>query len=245
VRLISFSFLCFSIIAPMATAQEEVRWASVSGKIINKKTKKPVPDAIVFLKSLGDPFPIHADDKQRMNLNIQLPPGNRFATRIVAHYPYYVDSKKTKVPTGQKLFLIGDPHQDHVIRLEAVGDLATDDKAMKDLLDIGDPKALTKSVKNLPAGNEIKLELSCLTGHQIQSQTYRDLRMSLFVFNHPYYAITQKDGSFTIPRVPANMEAIIWAWQEDVGYLLTKAGKKTTFKEGKNTFNIESNPTNR
>ena len=74
----------------------------------------------------------------------------------------------------------------------------------------------------------------------MQSQTYREMKTILVVFDHPYYAISRMDGTFTIPRIPAGSEVIVWAWHEDVGYLLTRAGKKTTLKAGKNTFDIEA-----
>lgn len=60
-----------------------------------------------------------------------------------------------------------------------------------------------------------------------------------FVFDHPYFAVTKADGTFTIPRVPAGMEVRVMAWHEEQGWLLTKDGRAMTLKAGKNTLDFE------
>src|SRR5688572_15812208 len=61
----------------------------------------------------------------------------------------------------------------------------------------------------------------------------------LFVFDHPYYAITKEDGTYEMPFVPTGANLSIMAWHEGVGWLLTKAGEATVLKEGKNAKDIE------
>jgi hypothetical protein len=247
--MITLRMLVSAIIAVMAFVpahgqekkEPHAKWGSLSGKFIDEK-KKPIADAIVFLKIPKGNFPIHADDKVREDLVIQVPAGRKFDFRVLAHFPYYLDGDK-KVSTGQKLTLIGDTQQNHIIRTDAVSMLATTDESAKMLrarVKVGDPEDCDLGTLGiLAAGENTKLEFKHLAGYRLQSETYGELKIHIFVFDHPYFAITQKDGSFTMPRVPVGTEAVVWAWQEDIGYLLTKAGKKMTFKEGKNTLDVE------
>jgi hypothetical protein len=62
-----------------------------------------------------------------------------------------------------------------------------------------------------------------------------------WVFDHPYFALTTADGSFTIPRVPTGIEVHLMAWHESQGWLFTKNGKTMTLKAGKNTLDIHIN----
>jgi hypothetical protein len=245
-RRILMSAVACCLAATAVQAQEKpepkpAAWGSLSGKLVNEKTGEPVADVIVFLKSPknGD-FPIHADDKIRKDLVIQIPPGRTFDFRILAHYSYPVDDEK-KGSTGQKLTVIGDAVQTHAISIALLLNppLAADEKTAEVLrkrFQSGDPDFGRADVAYLAAGEKTTVDLKYKAGYRLQSQTYRELKMHLFVFEHPYFAVTKKDGSFTIPRVPAGGEVTVFAWQEDTGFLLTKTGKKMTLKEGKNTL---------
>ena len=75
----------------------------------------------------------------------------------------------------------------------------------------------------------------------IQCDIHSWMAAKLFVFDHPYYAITKEDGTFEIPQVPAGAEVSVIAWHEGTGWALPELGKgrATTLKAGKNTFDIE------
>jgi hypothetical protein len=49
----------------------------------------------------------------------------------------------------------------------------------------------------------------------------------LRVFDHPYYAVTDDDGRFTIPNSPVGNYSLV-VWHEKVGYLNGKAGRLGT-----------------
>lgn len=244
-RILLFAVVSLMSLVPLQANEKktpaETKWGSLSGKITDEKMK-PVADAIIFLKSPTGRFPIHAADKVRKDLVIQIPPGRAFDFRMLAHYPHFLDGDK-KVSTGQKLTLVGDSQQNHVIRIEVNVMLATTVESaqmLKARLKLSDPDdGDLRSLGILAAGEKTKLELKHLAGYRLESETYTGLKTQIVVFDHPYFAITQKDGSFTMPRVPAGAEFIVWAWQEDIGYLLTKTGKKMTFKEGKNALDVE------
>lgn len=50
---------------------------------------------------------------------------------------------------------------------------------------------------------------------------------TLRVYDHPYYAVTDDDGKFTIPKAPVGNYALV-AWHEKVGYHDGKAGRLGT-----------------
>jgi len=58
----------------------------------------------------------------------------------------------------------------------------------------------------------------------------------LMVFDHPYFAITQEDGSFEIVGVPAGEQKLV-VWQEKVGYVTEGfgSGKSVAVQAGKVT----------
>jgi hypothetical protein len=235
------SVLLVIILASPTHAQEKMLWGNLSGKVTDKKTEKPVADAIIFLKLTKGAFPIHPDDKKQKDIVIQIPAGRNFDFRMLAHFPYYLDGDK-KVSTGQKFTLIGDAQQDHAFQFATNYVLTTnqaDGKKLKHHFQSGDPHVLF-SETYIAAGERYDAELKHLAGYRVQSQFYREMMATVFVFNHPYFAITKKDGSFTIPRAPAGTELIVFGWHEDTGYLLTKSGKAMTLKEGKNSLDVSA-----
>jgi plastocyanin len=70
--------------------------------------------------------------------------------------------------------------------------------------------------KNALAAESSAIPYKC-TVHQWMSGTVR-------VFDHPYYAITDADGKFTIPNAPVGNYALV-AWHEKVGFDGGKAGR--------------------
>ena len=44
----------------------------------------------------------------------------------------------------------------------------------------------------------------------------------VWIFDHPYFALTQEDGRFSFPQAPAGHEIRIWAWHEAKGKFYTK-----------------------
>jgi hypothetical protein len=66
----------------------------------------------------------------------------------------------------------------------------------------------------------------------------------LFIQDHPYVAVTSKDGSFEIKNVPAG-KLTFRAWQEKAGYLadVKVGGKSETWRRGQFERTIENGKT--
>jgi hypothetical protein len=55
-----------------------------------------------------------------------------------------------------------------------------------------------------------------------------------WVFNHPYFAVTDADGKFTIKNAPAGLHKLV-VWQEEVGWIGGKMGRTVDIKPGATT----------
>ena len=64
------------------------------------------------------------------------------------------------------------------------------------------------------------------------------MRAHVWVFDHSYSAITNENGAFVMPRVPAGTELRIMAWHEGVGRIFGKDGKPANFKADENSLNF-------
>ena len=186
---------------------------------IDPKTKG-VANVCVFLKRPANKIlPIHADDKNRKTPIVVDAPFSFFKPHMVAFYPEWFDGQNHG-KTGEKFVTKNSSSINHCFKAVSVPDGAIS--------------------YTLAPGKEVELNLTpqalpihCTCTLRKWSSGY------VWVFDHPYYAITKADGTFTIPRVPANMEAQVMAWHESQGWLLTKDGRSMPLKKGKNVLNFD------
>lgn len=70
----------------------------------------------------------------------------------------------------------------------------------------------------------------------LQCDIHPWMKGNIMVFDHPFFAVTEADGSFTIEGVPAGTQNIV-IWQESVGYVTPGAarGMKVDVKAGGTT----------
>ena len=61
----------------------------------------------------------------------------------------------------------------------------------------------------------------------------------ILTFDHPYFAVTDADGNFTIANVPTGEELTVWTWHEVKGKAEVKAYK---FKAGDNDLPLSVTP---
>ncbi len=185
-----------------------------------------VAEVFVYLKvPAGTFFPIHEGDRQRKDVIEISTPDRGFLPRVAAHYPSYFDGKQM-VPTGQTAKLTNPTRMGRAF-----------------LVDGTPPYKNPRATVALPAGMEKVLNLH----PQPLPVTIQDALLNVasarvMVFDHPYFAVTEPDGTYTIPRVPAGAEVSLMAWHEGVGYVLTKNGRAVTLKPGENRINFTVTP---
>jgi hypothetical protein len=99
------------------------------------------------------------------------------------------------------------------------------------------PETELDALKDLQPADHLKPQLLPIS---LQCDIHTWMASKLFVFDHPYYALTKADGTFEIPFVPAGAEVTIMAWHEGVGWVLTNKGKSITIEKGqKHTLDFE------
>ena len=78
----------------------------------------------------------------------------------------------------------------------------------------------------------------------LQCDVHTWMAAKLYVFDHPYFAITKEDGTYEIPNVPAGATVSLFVHHEKVGWVLPELGKgrDITLKAGKNVmdFTVEA-----
>jgi hypothetical protein len=60
----------------------------------------------------------------------------------------------------------------------------------------------------------------------------------VWVFDHPYFAVTNKDGEFEIPQVPKNVDLRLLIWHEATGFIDGKAGRAYRLAEDLDTLEL-------
>jgi hypothetical protein len=74
---------------------------------------------------------------------------------------------------------------------------------------------------------------------KIECSAHTWMNAQIHTFDHPYFAVTGKDGSFVIENVPIGEELQVYTWHESPGKVMAQ---KATFKEGPNTLDLTVSP---
>jgi hypothetical protein len=188
---------------------------------IDAKTKGIANVAVWIKPPAGKVFPIHDMDKKRKDTVVLDQPFCSFVPHMVALYPDYHNGKEL-VPTGQKFIIKNSSIVSHNVR-------STVNLKFNEAFNVNQPAKSEREFALKPQPLPITL----------QCDFHKFMTGYVCVFDHPYFAITKADGSFTMPRVPAGAEVTIMAWHEEV-YLnaLAVGGKQITLKEGKNEYDF-------
>jgi hypothetical protein len=200
--------------------------------VVDPKTKA-VKNVVVWVMPPKDTyFEIPFKFKRRKEKIVIDQPHCAFLPRVSLYNPSYFDGKEM-VPTGQELIVKNSATVSHNVRA------------------IGSPKVTDGFNRNLPPGTELNVTKD-LKGNQelkpqllpvsIQCDVHTWMAAKLFVFDHPYYAISDEKGDFTIPQVPAGAVIRLMAYHEGVGWVNQgfKAGQAIKIQKGKNTeLNLE------
>jgi hypothetical protein len=196
--------------------------------IVDAKTRA-IANVVVWIKApMGNYFPIADQFKKRKDAVVIDQPHCAFLPRVSAINPSYYDGAKD-VPTGQPVVIKNSAVCPHNIRA------------------LGHPDRNPGFNKTLPPKTELEVTDTFkpqLLPISMMCDIHPWMAAKLFVFDHPYYAITKEDGSFEIPVLPAGAEVTIMGWHEGKGWTLPggKMGQKMMIKAGKNTFDFSFDP---
>jgi hypothetical protein len=192
--------------------------------LVDPKTKG-VANVMVWVKvPAGSYLPVNDKLKVRKEEVVMDQPHCAFLPRMAAFQPYYFDKGK-EVVTGQSMIVRNSAVVTHNIR--AIGHPTKNPGFNVNMI----PKSELDITKLLPQPLPISM----------QCDIHPWMSAKLFVFDHPYYAITKEDGTFEMPIVPAGADVTIMAWHEGIGYLLTNKGHPIKLKAEKNVFDFSLN----
>ena len=196
--------------------------------VVDPKTKGVANVVVWVMPPAGTYFEIHPKLKDRKKSKVVIDqPHCAFLPYVSAYQPYYYDGKEM-VATGQELILKNSATVPHNVR--AVGD-----GKIQDGFNINVPaKTDFNATKDLPENKKLKAQFMPLP---IQCDIHTWMAAKLYVFDHPYYAITKADGSYSIPNVPAGAQVILMVHHGEAGWVLPqlKKGLPIMIKAGGNT----------
>jgi hypothetical protein len=77
---------------------------------------------------------------------------------------------------------------------------------------------------------------------RVNSDRHKWMRAWVWVFDHPFSAVTDENGSYKIENVPAGVEVSLVVWHAGAaneGFVNGRDGEKITLKAGKNVKNFK------
>ncbi len=182
--------------------------------MVNRDTKA-LANVVVWLEPPpGKYFAVSEKDKDRGGEVIVMDePHCAFVPHVVSLFPSYFDGAK-QVKTGQKFQVKNSAPFLHSIQWNATRENDTVNANIP-------PKGHLEFVLNP--------EKTCLA---IGCGIHNWMHGIVWIFEHPYHAVTGDDGTFTIKNVPTDVELTFVAWHESNINPFLK--QKMTFQKGAN-----------
>jgi hypothetical protein len=190
---------------------------------------KEVANVAVWIRPpKGKFFKIKDEDKDRSSEEILLrQPHCAFMPHVLTLFPSYNDGMKQK-PTGQQLVVVNNAKITHNTKIE------------------GSPtKNPTFDTAALPAGEKKTVkpprrpqDTPLIAGCNIHPW----MNAKIWVFDHPYSAVTNEKGEYEIKNIPAGAKVNVVAWHEGAPkeWVLpadgpSMEGQEIQFEDGKTT----------
>jgi hypothetical protein len=153
---------------------------------------------------------------------------------VSVHFPAYRDRTGTPHRSGEKFKVINNAAFTHNASWSGDPDLN------------GNGNVILPSTTP-PSFKVIDLNPDPNTPISFKCDIHGWMNAKLWAFDHPYAAVTDADGKFTIKNVPAGVELYVVGWHEGLGgqdsqryFKDTGAeGKKHTFKDGDNSMEFK------
>lgn len=182
-------------------------------------------NVVVWLKPPeGKTFKIPADKNWPMEVKIDQP-HCAFEPHVVTLFPSYYDVNQNKpVPSGQVFKILNSATIKH------------NTKWAGSQLRNSEQSQTLDAKKDKPAELEIKIQPDT-EPISFKCDFHKWMTGYAWAFDHPYAAVTDKDGNFEIKNVPAGAEVEIDFWHESFGKT-PKVLKKATLKAGENVENF-------
>ncbi len=191
--------------------------------IVNPKNKG-VANAVIFLSIPKNKyFELKEEDKNRKDPVVIDQPHCAFIPHVSAYYPAYFDGK-TMQKSGQKLIIKNSASFTH------------NTKWTETLKNPGQSLVIS------PKGEQSPDFVPQTTPIDISCDIHSFMTGKIWVFEHPYFAVTDLDGKFEIKNVPAGVEVNVVLWHEGVNYPSAyggKAGSARTFMSGENKLDFK------
>ncbi len=191
---------------------------------------KVVANAVVYLRPpAGKVFKIDMDKKTWPDVITVDQPHCAFEPHISVAFPDYYDVKAKKMKsTGQKIEVKNSAPVTHNTRWKG-----------NDLINPG--ASLTLAAKSGDKFLNVKLDDSHPQDLiSLNCDLHKWMSGKIWAFDHPYAAVTDKDGKFEIKNVPTGVDLLVVCWHEAVGNVNGAKGEKMKLdKETTKDFKIK------
>lgn len=185
-------------------------------------------NVVVWIKPPeGKVFKLPPEDKRDWKKEVTIDqPHCAFEPHVTVLFPAYYDvAKKSQVPSGQVFKILNGATIKHNTKWGG-SQLRNPEKS----------ETLDAKKGDKPA--ELKVELQPDTQYiSFICDIHKWMKAYAWAFDHPYAAVTDKDGNFEIKNVPAGAEVEIDYWHESFG-TTPKEKEKKKLEAGENVVNI-------
>jgi len=204
---------CKSMAAPVELVEQ--KW------ILDKNNN--VANAVLFFKApSGKYFVLKDEDKARKDKVVIDQPHCAYIPHVQAVFPSYQERKEKDKPDLETK----SSGQDFIVKNSA--------KFNHNVSWQGNPKYNPVGNRILKSGDELKIELvpqSAPVDFKCDIHTWMNARV--WVFDHPYAAVTKDDGTFEIKNLPTGVDLELYLWHE-AGQSSPKLLEKLKLKAGEN-----------
>lgn len=185
---------------------------------------KGVRNVVVFLTPLTERrLPIHPDDKNNADTAVLDVPYCNYVPHVSALYPEWRDETGNG-RTGQRFFITCSSKQQPGFMFGFKVD------------ELRNQPVWTMMAPGQKTEIFVKSQATPMT---VQAPFHPWMKAYVWVFDHPYFAVTKRDGSYSVPRVPAGIELRVMMWHEARSWLHGKNGKVTTLTLDENRCDAE------
>jgi hypothetical protein len=187
--------------------------------LVDPKTNG-VKNVVIMLQPTEDKFFDIPEEQRKPKPDIELTqPRCSFIPRVFVMSPSFYDKSSGELtPTGQKLVIKNDAPFPHNYNLIPNSD---DNRGKNVILQPGDNSVL----------DYLQPQTKQVT---IKCDIHSWMRCYGFLLEHPYWAITKEDGTFTIENAPLDVDLQVVAWHEAAGFFNGgEAGKKMKLPDPK------------